>query len=233
MEPLPPIDLIELTQELETYNWDLVYSLEAAPESLSWRQRTSAIQWVGMLRLGQKYGIVIDIEVLRVIRATLLIESLAVRLHPQTDFVKQYQKFTGYRAEQARRRVTDSILDRLDGKENEQSIIRLDRIAHTLEGLLFRTTHMLSLPSVNFSALMSKWSFAVYVLMRFLAQTAGVTLTAIALAAIYLYFQAGLPINTYSIFQKVITQPVYQAIILLLIFVNGRTVLIRMDDKEI
>ncbi len=38
LEPLPPIDLIELTQELETYNWQLLYSLESDPYTLSWQE---------------------------------------------------------------------------------------------------------------------------------------------------------------------------------------------------
>jgi len=233
LEPLPPIDLIELTQELETYNWQLLYSLESDPYTLSWQRRTSAIQWGGMVRLVRKYGIVIDIEVLRLLRSTLLFESMAIRLHREIDFVEQYRKFERYRAEQARRRVTDSILDRLDGKENEQLIIRMDRIAYTVESLFFRTTHMLSLPSVNFSALMSKWSFAVYILVRFLTQAIGIALVAALFAGIYLYFGAQQSINTYSILQWVVTNPVYQITLLALIFVNGRTVLIRMDDKEV
>ncbi len=158
---------------------------------------------------------------------------MAIRLHREIDFVEQYRKFERYRAEQARRRVTDSILDRLDGKENEQLIIRMDRIAYTVESLFFRTTHMLSLPSVNFSALMSKWSFAVYILVRFLTQAIGIALVAALFAGIYLYFGAQQSINTYSILQWVVTNPVYQITLLALIFVNGRTVLIRMDDKEV
>ncbi len=233
MEPLPPVDLIELTQELETYNWQLLYALEAAPESLPWQERTSAIQWMGIIQLARKYGIVIDIHVLRLLRSTLLCESMAVRLHPTIDFVRQYRKFGRYRAEQARRRITDSILDQLDGKNNEQLVIRLDRIAQTVEGFFSRTSHMLSLPSVNFSSLMSKWSFTAYILVRFLAQTLGVTALAVFLAVLNHYFRGEQPVNTYDVLRSVIAQPVYQIIILVLTFASGRTVLFRMDDKEV
>ncbi len=233
LEPLPPIDLIELTQELESYNWQLLYALESAPGSLSWQERTSAIQWTGMVRLVRKYGIVVDIEVLRLIRATLLFESNAVRLDSQIDFVKQYLKFDQYRAEQARRRVTDTILDHLDGEGNEQLIIRLDRIAHTVEGIFFRTTHMLSLPSVNFNALMSKWSFAVYMLVLFLAQVAGLTLVGMFIVNLSSYLGSHQLLNAYDSLQRIVTNVVFQTILLLLIFIHGRTVLFRMDDKEI
>lgn len=233
LEPLPPIDVIELIQELETYNWQLTYSLEASPHNVSWQERTSSVQWAGMMNLVRKYGITVDIQVLRFIRSTLLFESMAARLHAEIDFVKQYQIFKNYRAEQARRRVTDSMLDQMDGKGNEQTIIRLDRIAHAVEGLFFRASHMLSLPSVNFNTLMSKWSFAVYTLLRFIGQTATLTLVFAFLTNVKFYFDEQQFMNVYDVFFQVVANPVYQIILFITIFVHGRTVLFRLDDKEV
>ena len=233
LEPLPPIDLIELIQELETHNWQLIYSLEASPHSVAWQERTSATQWAGMMQLVRKYGFTVDIQVLRLIRSTLLFESMAARLYPEVNFVDEYQSFKNYRAEQARRRVTDSMLDQMDGKGNEQAIIRLDRIMHAVEGLLFRAAHMLSLPSVNFNALMSKWSFAVYNLFLFLGQMAIFTLLFGILISLKFYFDAQQLMSINQVLQKVVTNPVYQIIFFIMIFVHGRTILFRLDDKEI
>jgi len=233
LEPLPPIDLIELIQELETYNWQLIYALEASPNVASWQERTSAVQWAGIVQLARKYGITLDIQVLRLIRSTLLFESMAARLHPKINFVEQFGKFKTYRAEQARQRVTDSFFDQLDGKGVERTIIRLDRIAHAVDGLVFRTSHMLSLPSVNFNTLMSKWSFAVYTLLRFISQAVTLTLIAILLASLQLYFETPQSINVMRVFQSVVTNSAYQIILIVLIYVNGKTVLYRLDDKEV
>jgi ubiquinone biosynthesis protein len=233
LEPLPPIDLIEFVQELETYNWQLIYSMEASPQSVSWQERTSATQWAGMMQLVRKYGISVDIQVLRLIRSTLLLESMAARLYPEVNFIDQYQSFKNYRAEQARRRVTDSMLEQLDGKGSEQSIIRLDRIMHAAEGLLFRASHMLALPSVNFNALMSKWSFAVYNFMLFLGQIAIFTLVFGVLINLNSYLSTQHFVDVRRTLQMIIANPVYQVIFFIMIFVHGRTVLFRLDDKEI
>lgn len=233
LEPLPPIDLIELIQELETYNWELVYALEAAPHSISWQERTSAVQWAGMVQVGRKYGITIDIEVLRFIRATLLIESMAARLHREVNFCDQYQKFKSYRAEQARRRVTNSIMDQLDGEGSEQTVIRMDRIAKAVEGLIFRTSHMLALPSVNFNSLMSKWSYAIYILFRFTGQAIALTAIFALGMGLQAFFALQEPLNIIHILQMAVINPVYQVIFLLIIFINGKTVLYRLDDKEV
>ncbi len=233
MEPLPPLDVLELAQELEAYSWDLLYSLEATPESLPWQHRTSAIQWIGMIRLARKYGIAIDIQVLRLVRSTLLSESISARLHPSINFVDEYKKFTTYMAEQARRRVTDGILDRLDGKTSDQLIIRLDRTAKTAEGFFFRTMHLFSLPSFNFSALMSKWSFAVYILVRFLGQVLAITLIPVLGVMAFQLGSSHAPFDLLKILGDVTSNRLYQLVVLILIFISGRTVLYRMDDKDV
>lgn len=232
MEPLPPIDLIELTQELEGYNWQLIYALEAKPRSLAWQDRTSAVLWTGIMRLARKHGIVIDIQVLRLMRATLLFESMAVRLHPKIDFVRQYWKFNTDRADQARRRMTDALLGIQDGKNDEQIIIRLDRIATILDGFFLRTRHMLSLPSVNFNALTSKWSYVFYTLLRFLGAALVVTVLAGLLVSLNLLVSGRPAMSVYELIRFLIGNPLYQAALLLLLLINGRTVLFRMDDRE-
>jgi predicted unusual protein kinase regulating ubiquinone biosynthesis (AarF/ABC1/UbiB family) len=232
MEPLPPIDLIKLTQELESYNWQMLYALEASPGSIPWQERTSAMQWIGIIEMARKYGILIDIEVLRLLRATLLCESMAMRLDPEINFIESYRKFREYKAEQARRRVTDKILNQLDGKENEQLIIRADRILQTLESLFNRTIHMFTLPSVNFNVLMSKWSFAVYMGVNFFIQVLGVSALALALTTLTL-FVSKQPLSIDGILFPTLTNPLYQAVVIMLFFINGRTVLFRMDDKEV
>ncbi len=233
MEPLPPVDLIKLTQELETYNWEMLYAMEADPGSIAWQERTSAMLWIGIIERARKYGIFIDIEVLRLLRSTLLFESMAVRLDPNVDFIQYYRKFRYYKAEQARRRVTDKLLDQLDGKENEQLIIRTDRIIQTLEGLLNRTIHLFSLPSVNFNVLMSKWSFAVYSFVRFFIQAVGITAVALGLTYLFLVLNQTEPITAQVVFLLTFSNTLYQALLIVLFVVHSRTVLFRMDDKEV
>jgi hypothetical protein len=232
MEPLPPIDLIELTLELESYNWQLIYALEAKPQSLAWQDRTSAILWTGIMRLARKYGIVMDIQVLRLLRATLLFESMAVRLHPKIDFVRHYWKFNADRAEHARRRVTDTLLAIQEGKSDENLIVRMDRIATIFEGFFLRTRHILSLPSVNFNALSGKWSFAVYTLLRFLAAVLAVTVLAGLLVSLNLILMGQPAMGVDALIRFLIGNPLYQAVLLLLLLVSGRTVLFRLDDRE-
>lgn len=233
MEPMPPIDVAQLVQELESYTGQLIFALEAAPASLTWQERTSAAQWIGMVRLARKYRIVLDTRVLRLMRATLLVESAAVRLHHPIDFEKQYRKFHRYRAAQARQRIVDAVERHLEGNVDEKLIIRIDRIGQILSGLFFRTRRLLALPSVNLSALMSKGSFTLYILMRFAFQAIAVTGVAALLdAAGWLLFNGTAPPAFSRVLQSVITSPIYIVVLLFLILVNGRMALFRLDDID-
>jgi len=222
-----------LVQELESYNWQLVYALEADPASQTWEERTSAVQWLGLIRLARKYRILIDSRVLRLLRATLLVESTAVRLHHPIDFERQYRKFHRYRAELARRRVTDTLMNQLDGQPNDKLIIRLDRIAQILTGLFFRMRRALALPSVNFNSVVGKWSFAFSILMRFVVQLAAVTGVAGLLTAAGAWLTQATPrLDPAFILGTVFANPLYALVVIVLVFANGRTVLFRLDDKD-
>jgi predicted unusual protein kinase regulating ubiquinone biosynthesis (AarF/ABC1/UbiB family) len=230
LEPLPPVDPIELSQELESYNWQLLYDLEADPHNLTWQERTSATQWIGLIRMARKHGIVIDIQVLRLMRATLLLESLAVRLDPEINYVERYRKFNGYRAEQARRRVTDAITGGFEEGNSEQLVVRLNSVAQTFQGLYFRLRHTLTMPTVNFGTFAGKWAFAFYILLRFLGQVFLLTGVGVLLAAL---LTVGEPLDLPALLQVVTANFFYRAAVIALIFVNARLVLFRFDDKDV
>ena len=233
LEPLPPLDVLELTAELESFNWQYLYSLEAAPNSLAAEERTSILLWQGLLDIAKKHRIFIDTNVLLLIRATLINETAAVRLHHEVDFLRVYRQFEDFRAEQARKRVVDSILDQMDGEMNESLIIRLDRIAYTLQGFFFRTRHMLALPSVNFSTLMGKWSFATFVSIRFFFQLLLLTGAALLFSIGVDGLSIGQVIDPKAALTDVLIHPLYQVLALILFIANWRAVLFRLDDIDL
>jgi hypothetical protein len=81
------------------------------------------------------------------------------------------------------------------------------RRAHAVEGLAFRTSHALSLPSVNFNILMGKWSFAVYTLLRFIAQAAVLTLFAMFATSLQIYMETQQSVNVLHVFQSLAANP--------------------------
>ena len=80
---------------------------------------------------------------------------------------------------------------------------------------------------------MGKWSFAVYTLLRFIGQAATLTLIAMFLAVLQTYMETQQSLNILHVFQGVAANPLYQILILLLFYMNGKAILYRWDDKEV
>ena len=106
-------------------------------------------------------------------------------------------------------------------------------MAQTAESLFFRMRHMLSLPTANFNALMSKWSFAFYTLAVFICEVLAVSALGIVWGSVAQYLSGAPSVSMINLLRYMIANPVYQIALLVLLFTNGRSVLFRMDDKEV
>lgn len=233
LEPLPPIDVADLTRDLESHNWEMLYALEAPPMRKAWSDRTFARQWIGMFQVARAYNITIDFAVLRLLRVNVLYDALVVRLDPDVDVVAEYRRFARYQRRRVEARGERQTLRALSGGVDERMFLELDRWAGFTEGLLFRFRQVLVMPRATFRALMSKWSYAAYTTIvtaaELLALTA-VTAAAVAVAAVV----AARPMpDAAAVLRDAVARPEYQWLVVALVLLNARKMLLRMEDKEI
>jgi len=80
--------------------------------------------------------------------------------------------------------------------------------------------------------LLDKWSFAIHTFFRFIGQAVILSLIFVLLASLQIYFEAH-HIFIADVFQRFITNPLYWLLFLVLIYVNGRMILYRLEDKEV
>jgi ubiquinone biosynthesis protein len=233
LEPLPPLDMIEFTKELESHNWQMLYVFESPKAASAWRSRSTAVQWLGLIGVARRYGVTIDFHVLRMVQANLAYEMLALRLDHKIHVVKEYNRFISYRARQAGRRARRNITRNLTRRPDEKIFIRLERLLHTGEGLVARIRHQLAIPSVNFNTLMSKWSFAAYTVIRFGTQAVALTIAAALLLALVQFLTTGETTAGESLVRQIVSNRFFQLLIVMLAFLNGRALLFRLDDTDV
>ncbi|MCC7361300.1 MAG: hypothetical protein IT317_17575 [Anaerolineales bacterium] len=233
LEPLPPVDVLELTKELEAVNWQALYIHASRAPQQSWRQRYPAVQWVGLFRVAAQYGISMQFEALRLLRAMLLYESLATRLCRDLDMLREYRGFARYRARAARLRVTRAVRRTVRQGFDQKTFLRLERVANMTSGLLARLRHVLSIPQANFTALIGKGSYAIFTLIKFNAQAAVVTALALLISGGLQWLTTGAAPTAPAVVQAVLANPLYPLLLLLLFLINTRTVLFHLDDVEV
>jgi ubiquinone biosynthesis protein len=233
LEPLPAVDPRELTKELEVYNWQMLFAFESRESAQGSFNRTSALQWIGLIRLARRFSIVIDFHVLRLLRGNVMYDTLAVRLDPDINVIKEYRRFARYRAARARRRLRRQLGKQASDFPDDKSIyLQLEQLANTGESLFFRLRHALSIPRVNFGSLMSKGSFVVYMFIRLAAQLLAVTgLLTVGVVAVG-YASTGQPLDLRDAAAQLISSIAFQGLVVALVLLNARKMLFRMDDKD-
>jgi ubiquinone biosynthesis protein len=233
LEPLPPIDLIEFTSELETHNWQMLYAFAVGESAPRLYDRTSATQWLGLLQVARRHGVTVDFHILRLLRAIMLCDTMSIRLDNGLDIIDEYRQFSKNIAQRTGRRVRRRATKQLTEGVDDKIYLRIERWVSAGEGLFFRLRHMLAIPSVNFSMLMSKWSFAILTIVVFVAQTLLVTGVGVALTAAARYLSGIEIINGRALLEQLVANRFYQLVILFLFIINSRGLLFRMDDKEV
>jgi ubiquinone biosynthesis protein len=233
LEPLPPVDVLELTKELEAANWQALYIHASRSPDQRWTQRYPAVQWVGLFRAAAQYGISMQFEALRLLRAMLLYESLATRLCRDLDLLREYRGFARYRAREARLRVTRNLRQTVREGFDQKTFIRLERVANMTSGLLARLRHVLSIPQANFTALIGKGSYAIFTLIKFGTQAAVVTVLSLLVAGGAQWLSTGVAPTTAAALQGLLASPLYPLLLLVLFLINTRTVLFHLDDVEV
>jgi len=228
LEPLPPIDVTEFSKELQTALRQQHYGMRS--KKTVWWERTNSHLWIEMVTLSRKYGIPMSADVLRMMRANFLYDTLAARLDNQVDPEKVYRRFARDAGKQARKRVRKSIRRRLSKGLVPNDYLAVEKTMDTAFRLMYRVQRFLDNPALKLPYMVEKWVYAATTLIRF-AVLAGI-LTGTALAAVAAArWVAGEDVNLSQAARQVASNAWLQVVVLFLALLNLRKVLIRLSDK--
>lgn len=231
LEPLPPIDVEKVLKAIEEVFWDGLIATRS--KQSEWWERTSAQLWLGFFRVTSRFQIPMAFDTVRMIRATLLYDTLAARLDHDIDVGRHYRRFMKDAGRNARRRLLDSAQDRLERGFTEQDYIRLERMIKMGDRVLFQAQRLLNLRQFNYAALVGK--FVSTILLTIAGALHAVVFT-VAVVLVVVIWQALVSGETPALpdtFRLVITNRTYQLALLFLSIVGIRRILFRLRDKEV
>ncbi len=231
LEPLPPIDTIKFTKDLEATYWQFLYALES--QQVAWWERTSARLWLGFVKVARDHNVTMNIQVLRLIRSCLLHDTTAARLSPGIDHIHEYQQFSQFRAAAARQRLENRLRDQLTQGLDNRIYLQMETIADTGDRLFRQLQRYLSSPVMKFNAVLGKSVYSLAIFVRLISHVVIATLLAVSFQYLVVWTlnSQGPPLST--ALQTTFTTPVFQVVILFLVIVNFRTMLYRLGDKEV
>jgi predicted unusual protein kinase regulating ubiquinone biosynthesis (AarF/ABC1/UbiB family) len=232
IEPLPPIDIDEFSKRLEAVFWEDLYAFKS--KHYQWYERTSARIWISFLNLAREYNISMNLNTLRMIRSTLLYETVAARIHPKIDAWREHRKYNKTAGKRSRKRVRRAVHKRLFEGLTKTDYLRVEQLFEMGNRIMYLIQRHLDSPPYRFSLLIGKAVYAVSLTFNLLRVAFFLTLTAAFVFMGLRYFKGTLgQASIWAIFTEIFWSRLYQFIFLGAAWLYMRRILFRMWDKEI
>ena len=103
IEPLPPINKDEFALRLESVFWNDLYAIKS--KQSEWSERISARVWLGFLKLSREFNVPMRLNMLRMIRASMLSDTIAARLDHDQDPYKEFRHYEKGAGKRAKKRI--------------------------------------------------------------------------------------------------------------------------------
>ena len=225
LEPLPPIDTDEVIKAVEDVFWDALVA--ARSHHSEWFERTTAQLWLGFFKVTSRFRIPMSYDTLRLIRATLLYDTLAARLANDIDLTQEYQAYRRDAGDAARERVLEAAERRFEHGLDGEDYLRIEQLTDVLQKAVVQVDRLMTLQRFSFGAYLGKLVSVVVMLIGFAFQLTA--LTAVVVVVVALIGPDGMR----SALGQVVAAPAYQVAVGLLALVHLRKVLFRLTDREL
>ncbi len=236
LEPLPPIDIDTFMKRLEAVFWRDLYAFKS--HHAQWWERTSARIWMSFLDLTREFEIPMNLNTLRMIRSTLLYETVAARLYPGINAYKEHHRYNRAAGKRARKRVRRAIHKRIFEGFTNVDYLKIEELMHMGGRIMYLTQRFLDTPPFRFSLLASKVVYFVVTAVRGVMLVVGLDLV-IALSSIGVRLRRE---STYhwsdvnlwrTMLHVLLDSRVFQAGVVLILIFSMRRVRFRLRDRDV
>jgi predicted unusual protein kinase regulating ubiquinone biosynthesis (AarF/ABC1/UbiB family) len=230
LEPLPRIDLNAFKKDLER-----VYFRAAAAQwskNARWWERTSATLWLTLMKLSRKYKLPVNDGTVKGLRATLLYDTLALRLDNEMDTRGESQRFVRESIRLKGKLMRKRLRKRLTRGPQLEDYAKLDQLTQLGTSAVEQVQRLVDHPPFQFNYSIDKPVFAVITGVKVLTFLGTVLFTVTGLVAGYLLLR-GQQVLVPVVLQQVIQNRAFQGLTCLAILVGARQVMFRLGDNDV
>jgi predicted unusual protein kinase regulating ubiquinone biosynthesis (AarF/ABC1/UbiB family) len=228
MEPLPPVDLPALVKQAQAEYMRVLHTFNTPAEYTQYWERTSARQWYVLIRVSQKFNLPMNLHMLRMIRATLLYDSIVLRLDNQLDRYQEYTDFMKIRAQLIKRKWRKSLRH----NAGDGVFINVEDFGNTINDIMIRAQTILSKPIVTLGSTVNKLVFSISVLGRMAGSIILSTIVLMGLIS-FTHLIIGDTISLAVSFNQLIQSKIYLIFLIVSGLFSTRLILFRLRDRDI
>jgi predicted unusual protein kinase regulating ubiquinone biosynthesis (AarF/ABC1/UbiB family) len=232
LEPLPPIDIDEFSKRVELVFWDDLYAFKS--HYTQWWERTSAKIWIRFLELARQYQVPLTLSTLRMIRSTLMYETIAARLFSRVNAYHEHKVYNKSAGRRAKVRVRKEFFRYLIRGPRSTDYLKIEQLLDMGNRTMYLAQRWLDTPPFRFSLMVDKFVYAFSVMLRgavlfvFFTMTGGFGLLA--------WRQLTGAEGRFTIWQaciEVLSWHSSQLLVGVVLLLNIRRVMIRLFDKDV
>ena len=227
LEPLPPMDVDEFRAQAESMFWQDMYAYKS--KHSEWWERTSARIWINFLRLARERNIPMNLNTLRMIRATMLVDTLALRLDSSIDQYKEYANYEKGAGKRARKRLAKKVRRSF----GVRSYIEFEQLFEWSRSVGYRIQRALDSPVLQYSQLIGKAAFATATIVKLVGTLGAWTTACWSVALVRSWVVEGeLPSPFVVMERSVLPNTIFLVGSALIVLVLGRRMLYRLRERE-
>ena len=227
IEPFPPLDISLVVKEAQEEFTRVLATFRTKAKYTEWWERTTAKQWLAMTKVARKYNLPFHSHTLRMMRASLLFDTIVMRLDRSVDRYAEHRKFIRDQGRWARKRWRRRVRD-----AKRQLLLSADTMLDTGGDLLDRAQQTLSSPIAKFSSMVDKVGFAFSVLTKMIGRMIGLTAAAAGVVATAAYLRTG-AVRFSDTASAVLTSTSFRIVIALMFLLHMRHIVFRSMQRDI
>jgi predicted unusual protein kinase regulating ubiquinone biosynthesis (AarF/ABC1/UbiB family) len=154
---VPPLDVEPIRVAIERIYADWMFAMES--KDAQWWERSTAQSWLRYIEVARKFAIPVHLEVIQLLRATVLYDSIVTRLDKDINFAEEYKRYLRSAGREARRRVQRRLRNRCTGPI-DTDYLGLEQLADAASQGFFRLQRRLEDPTVRFRNIVGKISYS-------------------------------------------------------------------------
>ncbi len=230
LEPLPPIDLDRFTKEVEGLYWELMYASKDG--HAEWWEKASGVLWIRFAGLARRYNIPMNLDTMRLFRATFLYDTVMFRLWKDLDLDVEYQRYFEKLGRRAKKRVSKAWNKRVQKGLTNKDYMQVEEMLRMGNQIIARLQHILDTPQHNFASVIGKAAYGVSMGLK--ALILGFTVHLIAVLGVSVYAKVmDHSISMAEAFTRLVGSPAYQAGVLVVGLIVIRKALMRFEDIDV
>jgi hypothetical protein len=228
LEPLPPIDTDRVIKAVEEVFWEALVANRS--KHSEWYERTTAQLWLGFFRVTSRFKIPMSFDTVRLIRATLLYDTLAARLDNDIDLTREFRRYRKDSGKEARKRLVAASERRLAKGLDSEDYLRIEQLIGLGRNALVQADRLARLRSFNCSAYVGKLVSTVVLIVALAIRLAVVTAAAAIAVLVFGSPEGG---DLSGALRVIVRWWPYQLLMAALGLISIRRILFRLRDREL